>query len=64
VVWGYESVSMENLANSLPVNIWKINLTGDALADLVRLQSLGFAETMIFPELTELSKELSRTEGW
>lgn len=63
-VWGNETKSLDHVAAELPATLWKLQLTGSR-AELSRdLQRLGFGETMIFPELSYLAKELSRTEGW
>lgn len=63
-VWGNETRSLEEVAVDLKVTLWKLELTGPP-ADLARdLRLLGFSETMVFPELTYLARELTRAEGW
>ncbi|MCB0331747.1 MAG: FRG domain-containing protein [Bdellovibrionales bacterium] len=63
-VWGNETKPLDEVANDVMSTLWKIQLTGSR-ADLARdLQRLGFGETMVFPELSYLAAELTRTEGW
>lgn len=63
-VWGNEIRSLESVAEDMSATLWKLNITG-AREELIRdLQSIGFGETMVFPELSFLATELSRTEGW
>lgn len=64
-VWGADTQDMEGFAeNSQTELLWKIRLTGDRAARYKDLQSLGFTETMIFPDLSSLALELERVEGW
>lgn len=61
VVWGSEVKALDDFGQS---NLWKVVLKGNR-DDLFRdLHSLGFTETMIFPELMYLAAELDRAEGW
>lgn len=66
VVWGNETKALEQHAtsNTRENVLWKIRLTGNRDELFRDLQTLGFGETMIFPELTYLAAELDRTEGW
>lgn len=63
-VWGNEAKPLEDVAADLPATLWKLKLVAsrNQLAD--HLQLLGFGETMVFPELSYLASELTRTEGW
>ncbi|MBD2551259.1 FRG domain-containing protein [Microcystis elabens FACHB-917] len=63
-VWGNEVKPLEDVAADLTASLWKIKLIGprEELARDLRL--LGFGETMVFPELSYLASELTRTEGW
>lgn len=65
MVWGDKTRPLEEVAaGQAGSQLWRIRLTG-ARADLfAALHALGFSETMVFPELTSLASELSRTEGW
>lgn len=64
-VWGAETKEMEVFAESAEKTLlWKIKLTGDREGLYRDLQSLGFSETMIFPDLPSLAQELERVEGW
>jgi hypothetical protein len=63
-VWGNEAKPLEEVAGELASTLWKIQLTGARAALARDLQKLGFGETMVFPELSYLATELSRTEGW
>jgi hypothetical protein len=65
MVWGAEVKSLDEFAQDGSANmLWRVSLTG-ARDDLYRdLQTLGFSETMVYPELTSLATELDRTEGW
>ncbi|WP_158654918.1 hypothetical protein [Aeromonas sp. ASNIH5] len=65
MVWGDGTKRLEDIAGEIQDDIlWKIELTGDRQEHINSLMQLGFSETMIFPELQYLGKELSRTEGW
>lgn len=63
-VWGNETKPLEAVAKDLSATLWKLKLTGVRSALVKDLQSFGFGETMVFPELSYLATELSRTEGW
>lgn len=63
-VWGNEIKSLEEVSLDLSATLWKIKLKGLRGSLLKDLQSIGFGETMVFPELSYLATELSRTEGW
>jgi hypothetical protein len=63
-VWGNEPKPLEEIAGPLSCDLHRVALSGpreDLFEDLHRL---GFGETMVFPELAYLARELSRTEGW
>lgn len=65
VVWGKETKAMQLFADDLGDSLlWQIDLTGDRDGLLRDLRSLGFSETMVFPELPSLADELTRVEGW
>ncbi len=56
---------MEDFAASVGHEVlWRITLTGDRASLYSDLQTLGFSETMVFPELSYLAVELTRMEGW
>jgi hypothetical protein len=61
VVWGADVRPLEEYDNP---SLIRIRLTGDRETLWRDLHSLGFNETMVFPELTHLASELTRAEGW
>ena len=61
VVWGAEVKPLEEFDQP---NLWKVVLKGDRETLFGDLHTLGFTETMVFPELTYLATELDRAEGW
>lgn len=63
-VWGEETRDLKELAGDNPQNLWQVDLTGDKEQMLDQLRLTGFTETMVFPDLDSLAKELTRTEGW
>jgi hypothetical protein len=64
MVWGEDPRPMEEFAEEMNTNVWRLELAGDR-ADLARqLSALGFGETMVFPELQYLASELTKIEGW
>lgn len=64
-VWGADTQEMETFANNSSIELlWKIRLIGDRHQLYRDLQSLGFTETMIYPDLSSLALELERVEGW
>lgn len=64
-VWGADTQDMESFADNSPNELlWKIKLVGDRGNLYRNIQSLGFTETMIFPDLSSLALELERVEGW
>lgn len=65
MIWGNDPRSLEQFASDMAATtLWKLNVTG-LRADLAKdLLALGFGETMVFPEMTSLATELSRTETW
>lgn len=65
MIWGAEGKPLEEFAQSPGEKLlWRILLKGDQEALFRDLQTLGFSETMVFPELAYLATELARTEGW
>jgi FRG domain-containing protein len=64
VIWGNESKCLEQFAEELKGQLWKIIVHGDRKELAKSLNGLGFGETMVFPEMTSLAVELDRTEGW
>jgi hypothetical protein len=64
MVWGSELKPLEEFAGQELETLWRISLTGERNTLHHDLQGLGFGETMVFPELAYLAKELARTEGW
>lgn len=64
-VWGNDVSDMESFAEvaAAPL-LWSIKFIGDRASLYSDLQTLGFDETMIFPELNALASELERMEGW
>jgi len=65
VVWGNVPDPLDDFAKAPgTVLLWKIALTGPRDQLYRDLQALGFGETMVFPELSYLAAELTRTEGW
>jgi hypothetical protein len=50
--------------NNLMTHLWLCKFTGDPLELQLDLQTLGFTETMVFPDLPNLAAELTRIEGW
>jgi hypothetical protein len=65
MVWGAEGKPLEDFAGERADDLlWEISIKADGTAIFRDLQSLGFSETMVFPELPYLATELTRTEGW
>ena len=65
VVWGADTRPMEDFATELTdIVLWKFRFTGDRVPLFADLHTLGFGETMVFPELPALATELNRTEPW
>lgn len=65
VVWGADTRSMEAVAKDIEVTmLWKFRIMGDRSQLFADLHTLGFGETMVFPELPALATELCRTEPW
>lgn len=65
VVWGNDVAPLEAFAEEVEqACLWKFTLAGDRDQLFGDLQALGFGETMVFPELSSLARELNRTEGW
>jgi len=64
MVWGAECKPLHEYCNSENELLWRISLRGQREELFHDLESLGFSETMVFPELSSLATELSRAEGW
>lgn len=64
MVWGSDPRCLEDFADESGGILWKLQIKGERWALSQDLASLGFGETMVFPELSALATELSRTEGW
>lgn len=64
MVWGEDPRSLEEFAEEIVSPIWRIRLTGDYQKIAGELNALGFGETMVFPELTALARELAKVESW
>jgi FRG domain-containing protein len=64
MVWGNDARPLENFAEELDTNLWKLEVQGARPTLAAEMRALGFGETMVFPELPSLAAELSRTEGW
>jgi hypothetical protein len=65
IVWGSVASSLEAFSNEHSKSrLWRISIIGDRKKLFEDLQTLGFRETMIFPELSYLAAELTQTEGW
>lgn len=64
-IWGKCTDSMETTARNRGSSaLWSLCLSGDRRKLFEELRILGFRETMLFPELSTLGKELSLMEGW
>lgn len=64
MVWGEDHKALEELADESTSTLWRLNITGDRDVLRKELNTLGFVETMVYPELTSLASELARVEGW
>jgi hypothetical protein len=64
MIWGNDTRSLEEFANETAATLWKLSIRGNRDELRRDLALLGFGETMVFPELTALATELSKTEGW
>jgi hypothetical protein len=64
VVWGNDTTAQEDYASGIQVDLWKLKITGDRDKLRRNMEQLGYGETMLFPELSSLAVELTRTEGW
>lgn len=63
-VWGEDRRPLEDFAAEMPATLWRLEIKGGRAGLARDLDALGFGETMVFPELTSLARELSRVEGW
>lgn len=64
MIWGSDARPLEAFAGEIEARIWKLTVVGDRLRLSKSLSQLGFRETMIFPELPALARELTGQEGW
>jgi hypothetical protein len=64
VVWGNSAQPLEDFASQQAGRLWRITISLPRTELQYSLRSLGFTETMVFPDLPALGLELSRTEGW
>ncbi|WP_315704095.1 MULTISPECIES: FRG domain-containing protein [unclassified Bradyrhizobium] len=64
MVWGNDVRPLELFAAETEGLLWKLTIQGDKSRLSQDLATIGFRETMVFPELPALAVELSRTEGW
>ncbi len=65
MIWGEDPRALEDFADEMDTaKLWQIAIRGDRKQLARDLASLGFGETMVFPELASLALELSRAEGW
>ncbi len=55
---------LEAFAEEMDATLWKIEVNGQRGELANSLRSLGFGETMVFPEMPTLAVELTRAEGW
>ncbi len=64
MVWGNDPRPLEAFAEEMDATLWKIEVNGQRGELANSLRSLGFGETMVFPEMPTLAVELTRAEGW
>ncbi len=64
MVWGDDPRPLEDFAGESHATIWRLEILGERKKLARDLNSLGFGETMVFPDLTSLATELNRLEGW
>lgn len=62
-VGGKSLDAMDTFAPDDPIVLWKIVLDFDRAQMISDLDSLGFTESMVFPDLVGLSKEIASSEG-
>lgn len=65
-VAGTDLAPMESYAGGEndATRLWRVVLDGDRETFMSDLSALGFTESMVFPDLTGLSRELDISEGW
>ena len=65
-VAGNKLASLESFAAEVSGSdsLWRIQLDFDREVAAAGVDALGFTETMIFPDLTALARELDASEGW
>ncbi|MBV9859601.1 MAG: FRG domain-containing protein [Alphaproteobacteria bacterium] len=64
MVWGTDTRPLEDFAGELQGRVWKLRLDGNREKLRQSLTKIGFVETMVFPELPSLARELTSQEGW
>lgn len=64
MVWGTDTRSLEAISQEQDADLLRVTLSGDREEMFRDLRRVGFTETMVFPELPYLAKELTRAEGW
>jgi hypothetical protein len=64
MVWGNDTRALEDFADELPAKVWKLEIMGQREKLRKSLSRIGFAETMVFPEIPSLARELTLQEGW
>ncbi len=64
MVWGNDTHPLETFAEEQDATLWKLELGGNQAELATSLRLLGFGETMVFPELPSLGRELTKSEGW
>ncbi|WP_411956263.1 FRG domain-containing protein [Arvimicrobium flavum] len=64
MVWGDDPRCLEDFASEGSSALWRVAIKGDRSELRKQLNTIGFVETMVYPELVSLATELSRVEGW
>jgi hypothetical protein len=64
MVWGNDPQALEIFADQMNVTLWRFEVQGKRTELANSLRALGFGETMVFPEMSTLAIELTRTEAW
>jgi hypothetical protein len=64
MVWGEDLRALEKFADESSASVWRFEVRGSTETLRTELNSIGFAETMVYPELSSLATELTRVEGW
>jgi hypothetical protein len=61
---GRELKGFEDYAPTSTDCLWKIHMTADRVSLLADLAAIGVTESMIYPDLPGLAREIESTEGW